>query len=85
VGKYDSYSKEQLVSLLERRDRERRFGLVWERDEIEADAALNDDFVAFDPDPNQAAMRGERWSQRRGAPRRTFAPTRASSCSAVTL
>ncbi len=51
---YNDLSREQLVALLERRDREakrqRRFGLVWERDEIEREAALNADFVALEPD-----------------------------------
>ncbi|MDX9974303.1 MAG: site-specific DNA-methyltransferase, partial [FCB group bacterium] len=51
---YNDLSREQLVALLERRDREarrqRRFGLVWERDEIERETALNGDFVALEPD-----------------------------------
>ena len=32
---YDDYSKDQLVRLLRERDRRPRFGLVWERDEID--------------------------------------------------
>ncbi len=47
---YRDLTKEQLVELLEARDR-RRFGLVWERDAIEHDRALNSDFVALDPMP----------------------------------
>jgi hypothetical protein len=51
-------TREQLIALLERRDREarrqRRFGLVWERDEIEREAALNADFVALEPDASLA-------------------------------
>ncbi|HET6545227.1 MAG TPA: site-specific DNA-methyltransferase, partial [Rhodanobacteraceae bacterium] len=40
-----------MIRLLERRDAERQLGLVWERDEIEADRSLNDDFVALELDP----------------------------------
>ena len=47
---YSSLSKEDLVRLLERRDRaDRTFGLVWERDEIEHERSLNADFVALEP------------------------------------
>ena len=50
--KYDDLSKEELVRLLESRDRRdaTRFGLVWEANEIERDMALNADFVALDLD-----------------------------------
>ena len=48
---YDDYTREQLLRLLRERDRKPRFGLVWERDEIEHDKAVNDDFVALDFDP----------------------------------
>ncbi|MGN6519088.1 MAG: site-specific DNA-methyltransferase, partial [Dokdonella sp.] len=41
-----------MIRLLQRRDAERQLGLVWERDEIEADRALNDDFVALELDPS---------------------------------
>jgi adenine-specific DNA-methyltransferase len=44
---YRDLTKEQLVELLEARDR-KKFGLVWERDAIEADRALNEDFVVLD-------------------------------------
>lgn len=37
--------------MLERRDSQRRYGLVWEREGIEPERALNDDFVALDLDP----------------------------------
>jgi adenine-specific DNA-methyltransferase len=52
--KYDDLSKEELVRLLESRDRRdaTRFGLVWEASEIERDKALNQDFVALDLDPS---------------------------------
>lgn len=47
---YDNYSKDQLVRLLRERDRRPRFGLVWERDEIDHDLSVNNDFVALDRD-----------------------------------
>jgi adenine-specific DNA-methyltransferase len=40
-GKYDDLSKAQLIELLEKRDRTKKLGLVWERDEIDADAAID--------------------------------------------
>lgn len=43
---YDSLSKSQLASLLRKRDADKKLGLVWERDEIEADAAIDANFVA---------------------------------------
>ena len=51
MASYDHLSKEELVRLLTRRDTERQLGLVWERDDIDADAAINDDYVALDLDP----------------------------------
>ncbi|MBP8804736.1 MAG: site-specific DNA-methyltransferase, partial [Pseudoxanthomonas sp.] len=48
---YDDLDRETLIRLLQRRDAERQLGLVWERDEIEADQALNEDYVALDLDP----------------------------------
>jgi len=47
---YDDYTKDQLVRLLRERDRRPRFGLVWERDEIDHDLSVNNDFVALDWD-----------------------------------
>jgi adenine-specific DNA-methyltransferase len=44
---YRDLTKEQLIELLKARDR-KKFGLVWERDAIEHDKALNDDFVVLD-------------------------------------
>lgn len=44
-GKYDDLTKTQLIDLLEKRDRVKKLGLVWERDELEADAAVDDNFV----------------------------------------
>ena len=45
---YHHLDRDSLIRLLKRRDAERQLGLVWERDEIEADAALNDDYVALE-------------------------------------
>jgi adenine-specific DNA-methyltransferase len=47
---YTDLSREELIRLLEARDRRdaTRFGLVWEANEIERDQALNNDFVALD-------------------------------------
>jgi adenine-specific DNA-methyltransferase len=49
---YDDLSREQLIALLKTRD-ERRFGLIWERDEsvIGVDRSRNTDFVALNFDP----------------------------------
>jgi len=51
MSRYDHLDREALIRLLQRRDAERQLGLVWERDEIEADKALNDDYVALNLDP----------------------------------
>lgn len=48
MGKYDNLSKEELIELLLKRDVERKFGLVWERNQIEHDNALNNDYVFMD-------------------------------------
>lgn len=50
MSSYDHLSREQLVALLKRREREASYGLVWERDKIEPEGAINDDFVALDLD-----------------------------------
>ena len=47
---YGHLPREDLIALLQKRDASRKLGLVWERDEIEHEAALNDDFVALDLD-----------------------------------
>ncbi len=49
---YETYSRDELLRLLRERDRKPRFGLVWERNEIEHDKSLNNDFVALDLDPS---------------------------------
>ncbi len=51
MSQYDAMDRETLIRLLQRRDAERQLGLVWERDEIDADQALNTDFVALTLDP----------------------------------
>jgi len=52
MPRYDVWSREELVRLLEARDRRdaTRFGLVWETNEVEGEKALNGDFVALDLD-----------------------------------
>ena len=49
-SKYEHLSQEELIRVLEARDRRdaTKFGLVWEANEIERDKALNNDFVALD-------------------------------------
>jgi len=49
---YEEYTKDDLIRLIKERDRKPRFGLVWERDSIDHDKSLNDDFVVLDHDPN---------------------------------
>lgn len=46
AGTYDNLTHAQLIELLEKRDRTKKLGLVWERDEIEADAAVDANFIA---------------------------------------
>lgn len=47
MAKYDDLDRDSLIRLLQRRDAERQLGLVWERDDIEADAAINTDYVSL--------------------------------------
>jgi len=53
---YSHLSREELLGLLEARDRRdaTKFGLVWEANEIDRDKALNDDFVALDLVPAES-------------------------------
>lgn len=53
-GKYDDLSKAQLIELLEKRDRTKKLGLVWERDEIAADQAIDENFIACEIVPELA-------------------------------
>jgi adenine-specific DNA-methyltransferase len=50
TSRYDDLNQQQLIQLLEARDRRdrTRFGLVWESEQIAPDQAKNQDFVAFD-------------------------------------
>lgn len=48
---YESLSHSQLVNLLRKRDSAKKLGLVWERDDIEADAAIDANFIACALDP----------------------------------
>ena len=50
ANNYDSYSKQDLIQLLNKRDHERKLGLVWERDDIEHERTLNSDFVTLELD-----------------------------------
>lgn len=45
---YDSLTRSQLIALLKKRDAERKLGLVWERDAIDTDNAIDDNFVVAD-------------------------------------
>lgn len=56
---YRDLTKEQLIALLEARDR-KKLGLVWERDAIEQDRALNADFVALEEIPALSVGEGTR-------------------------
>lgn len=46
AGKYDDLSKAQLIELLKKRERTKKLGLIWERDEIAADQAIDENFIA---------------------------------------
>ncbi|NRR05512.1 site-specific DNA-methyltransferase [Brevibacillus sp. RS1.1] len=50
VDRYSHLSKEELIRLLHKRDATRKLGLVWERDEIEHERSLNNDFVTVELD-----------------------------------
>lgn len=48
---YSGLGREQLEAILHRRDADRSYGLVWERDErIVHDSDINSDFVALEMD-----------------------------------
>lgn len=47
---YSELTRQELIELLKRRDGQTPLGLVWERNEIEHDRALNDDFIAMNVD-----------------------------------
>jgi adenine-specific DNA-methyltransferase len=50
LDRYSHLSKEELIGLLHKRDSTRRLGLVWERDEIEHERVLEDDFISLELD-----------------------------------
>ena len=50
LRRYDDLPREALIALLERRDARRAYGLVWEREGISPDSAVNDHCVALDLD-----------------------------------
>ena len=54
LGAYDHLNKADLIALLEKRQAERKLGLVWERSEIEHDQALAEGFVALELDESQS-------------------------------
>lgn len=56
---YQDLSREQLIGLLAKRDAQKKLGLVWERDEIEHDLALNGDFVTLDLVAGSPGSQGE--------------------------
>lgn len=51
TSEYDHLPREALIELLKRRDSEMSYGLVWEREDIESDQAINSDFVGLELDP----------------------------------
>lgn len=52
---YEQLSRETLIQLLKRRDTQAPYGLVWERDGLSRDKALNRDFVGLELDPSSHA------------------------------
>ncbi len=48
---YEHLSREALIELLKRRDSQTPYGLIWERQGIASDQALNRDFVGLELDP----------------------------------
>jgi adenine-specific DNA-methyltransferase len=49
---YTNLSKDELVELLKRRDAQTPLGIVWERNEIDHENSLNDDFIAMEVHPD---------------------------------
>ena len=47
MSAFDHLSREELIALLEKKQAERKLGLVWERNEIEHEKALSDGFVGY--------------------------------------
>ena len=61
TSKYNHCSKDELIKIIEGRDRRPKFGLVWERDDIDFDRSFNEDFVALDALPELSCGKGP-WS-----------------------
>src|SRR5690606_11466757 len=55
LSRYDHLTREQLIALLEKQRREKKLGLVWERDALEPDSGVNEDFVALTLVPELSA------------------------------
>jgi adenine-specific DNA-methyltransferase len=47
ADQFDALTREQLLKLVRQRERQKKLGLVWERDAIERDTALDDRFVSL--------------------------------------
>lgn len=45
---YSHLTKADLIELVKQRDAQAHFGLVWERDAIEKDKSINDEFVGLE-------------------------------------
>jgi adenine-specific DNA-methyltransferase len=55
---YTDYTKEELIAILQRRDKVSRYGLRWEQAEIAQEKSLNRDFVGFEFDKEQSTGDG---------------------------
>jgi len=55
---YENLPKEALIEILKRRDARASYGLVWEREDIDPDKAVNKDFVGLELDPNLSCGAG---------------------------
>ncbi|WP_321807802.1 site-specific DNA-methyltransferase [Burkholderia sp. BCC1993] len=55
---YENLTKQALIAILKRRDAQARYGLHWERSDIEADKALNRDFVGLEFDASLSCGAG---------------------------
>jgi adenine-specific DNA-methyltransferase len=63
MSSYDHLSKEELVRLIQARERRdaTRFGLIWEANEIDRDKTINSDFVTLDLDPRLSVGEDGPW------------------------
>ena len=50
ASEYENLTKEALIGILKRRDAGASYGLVWEKDDIDQDNAVNKDFVGLELD-----------------------------------